>query len=182
MSDKEKSEFVLEGDLTSDLNNMEDIFSATWEPLYRFIYYKVQNREEAEDITQETYIKALNHFRRNNARIERKLSFLKAVSLNVLRDKWRLSKRQGKDINLDDINPEEIAIEDSAETTTQTALIQKALSRLTEDQRMVVDLRIIKGYSTAEAAKIMNKKEGAIRVLQYRALQHLERLLDDEFS
>jgi RNA polymerase sigma-70 factor, ECF subfamily len=40
-------------------NFIEDICTDTWEPVYRFIYYKVQNREEAEDTTQETYVKAI---------------------------------------------------------------------------------------------------------------------------
>ncbi|WP_243120828.1 hypothetical protein [Pelotomaculum sp. FP] len=40
-----------------DFRSIEQICLATWEPLYRFIYFKVQNREEAEDITQETYVK-----------------------------------------------------------------------------------------------------------------------------
>lgn len=43
--------------IKGDRDAIEKICLDTWEPLYRFIYYKVQNREEAEDITQETYIR-----------------------------------------------------------------------------------------------------------------------------
>ena len=50
-----------------DLKAIENICVVTWEPLYRFIYYKVQNREEAEDITQETYVKTLTYLQKNNA-------------------------------------------------------------------------------------------------------------------
>ncbi|MCM3763854.1 RNA polymerase sigma factor [Neobacillus niacini] len=41
------------------LKSVEEICEATWKSVYKFIYYKVQNREEAEDITQETYVKAM---------------------------------------------------------------------------------------------------------------------------
>ncbi|NNA37656.1 RNA polymerase sigma factor, partial [Pseudomonas lundensis] len=60
---------------------------ATWQSLYRFIYYKVQNREEAEDITQETYLKALSYMQKKNNKIEKHISFLKTVALNIIRDK-----------------------------------------------------------------------------------------------
>lgn len=79
-----------------DEKTIEEICSSTWEPLYRFIYYKVQNRQEAEDITQETYVKALAYFQKSNIKIDTYIGYLKTISLNVLRDKWRKSKLQGK--------------------------------------------------------------------------------------
>ena len=163
-----------------DLDAIEEICSATWEPLYRFIYYKVQNRQEAEDITQETYVKALTHFRKNGINIEKYIGFLKTISLNVLRDKWRKSKRQGVHVDFDGINTEETAVPDATEASEQKELIQEALQDLSEEQRTVVELRIIKGYSAAEVAKMMNKQEGTIRVLQYRALQKLAEVLKNK--
>lgn len=65
-----------------DLKSIEEICANTWEPLYRYIYYKVQNREEAEDITQETFVKAISYMQKGSTRIEKYISFLKTVSLN----------------------------------------------------------------------------------------------------
>lgn len=48
----------------------------------------MQNREEAEDMTQETYVKALTHIQKGNTKIEKYISYLKIVSLNVIRDRW----------------------------------------------------------------------------------------------
>ncbi|MEN6463089.1 MAG: sigma factor, partial [Syntrophomonas sp.] len=72
-----------------DLPFIEQICSATWEPLYRFIYFKVQNREEAEDITQETYVKTLTYLQDHKNPGENPLGFLKTVAMNILRDRWR---------------------------------------------------------------------------------------------
>lgn len=160
-----------------DEKSIEELCTSTWEPLYRFIYYKVQNRQEAEDITQETYMKALTYIQKNNIKIDKHIGFLKAVSLNVLRDKWRKSKRQGKIIDIEAINPEEAAVEDSTEVSAQHDEVQAALNSLKEEYRTVVELRILQGYSVEETAKIMNKQEGAVRVLQYRALQKLAAIL-----
>lgn len=160
-----------------DEKSIEELCTSTWEPLYRFIYYKVQNRQEAEDITQETYMKALTYIQKNNTKIDKHIGFLKTVSLNVLRDKWRKSKRQGKIIDIEAINPEEAAVEDSTEANARHDAVQTALNSLKEEYRTVVELRILQGYSVAETAKIMNKQEGAVRVLQYRALQKLAAVL-----
>lgn len=160
-----------------DLKAIEAICSDTWEPLYRFIYFKTQNREETEDIIQETYVRAISHIQRGGAKIDKRISFLKTVSLNILRDKWRKGKRQGTSVNFEDVNPEEIAVEDDTESGAQRELIKNALRMLNEEQHAVIELRIIKGYTVAETARIMNKKEGAVRVLQYRALQALTAII-----
>ncbi|HHW48101.1 MAG TPA: sigma-70 family RNA polymerase sigma factor [Clostridiaceae bacterium] len=176
MLDKGKRNKAQEG----DLKLIEEICSSTWESVYRFIYLRVQNREEAEDITQETYVKALSRFQKNGIDdVDKYTSFLKTVSLNILRDRWRKNKRRGTGVSLENTDPLKLATDDPIETSTQRALIDAALKSISEEQRKVVELRIIKGYSVAETAKIMNKKEGAIRVLQYRALQAIAAFLEN---
>ncbi|GAE89450.1 RNA polymerase sigma factor [Acetivibrio straminisolvens] len=160
-----------------DLKSIEEICSSTWEDIYRFIYYKVQNRQEAEDITQETYVKALYHLQKNSVKIKQYTGFLKTVALNILRDKWRKKKRRGINVNIEAVNPEETAVEDAAEISAQRELIRNALDCLNEEQRMVIELRILKGYSVAETARIIKKKESTVRVLQYRALKTLASIL-----
>jgi RNA polymerase sigma-70 factor (ECF subfamily) len=161
---------------------IEQLCSGTWEVLYRFVYFKVQNREEAEDITQETYFKALSYMKKNTVKADKLINFLKTVSLNVLRDKWRSNKRTGGlVINIEHINPEETAVEDPTEDFVQREIVQNALKLLKEEQSLVIDLRIIKGYSVAETAKQMNKTESNVRVLQYRALQKLSAILKNDY-
>lgn len=157
---------------------IEKLCADTWRELYSFIYYKVQNREEAEDITQETYAKAISYLNKNDVEILKYSSFLKSISMNIIRDRWRVKKRQGSSVNLDDVKPEEIAIEDFTSSLSEKAQIEEAMSWLTKEQQTVIELRIIKGYSVAETAKLMNKKQGAIRVLQLRAVRALAELLE----
>jgi RNA polymerase sigma-70 factor (ECF subfamily) len=163
-----------------DISYIEKMCADTWKSLYRFIYFKVQNREEAEDITQETYCKAILYMKKSNVRIDKSMGFLKTVSLNILRDRWRKSKRQGKTVNFDDINPEMTAIEDYTENIAQREIIQNALKILNKDQRTVIELRILKGCSVADTARLMNKKGSTIRVMQYRALQALNKIIKEK--
>lgn len=171
---------VREGLAITKEKSIEELCSATWESLYRFIYYKVQNREEAEDITQETYVKAISYLQKNNTKVEKHLAFLKTISLNVLRDKWRKRKRHGTSIDFDEISPEKTALVDPNEALADRELLEDALKSLKEEYQTVITLRIIKGYSIKETAKLMNLKENHISVLQYRALHQLTMLLKDK--
>lgn len=160
---------------------IEKLCSATWKTLYAFIYYKVQNKEEAEDIIQETYIKAIKYMQKNTVDMDRIEGFLKVVSLNVIRDRWRWEKRHGTTINIEDINVKNASVCDDTSNMERREIIENALNKLNEEQRMVIELRILKGYSVADTAKAMSKKEGNIRVLQHRALSNLRDILKEEF-
>lgn len=159
---------------------IEKLCADTWRELYSFIYYKVQNREEAEDITQETYAKAISFLNRNDVNILEYKSYLKVIAMNIIRDQWRAKKRRGSSVNLEDVKPEEIALEDFTGSLGDREQIEEAISRLTKEQRTVIELRIVKGYTVAETGKLMQKKEGAIRVLQLRAVRALAKILETE--
>lgn len=162
-----------------DLEAMEEICQATWEPLYRYIYYKVQNREETEDILQETYVKGLKYLQQSTSPVENFPAFLKTVSLNLIRDRWRKKKRTGVAVSWQEINPEEAACGDEQSEVAQRLVLQNALAQLSREQQLVIDLRIIKGYPVAETARRLGKSEGAVRTAQYRALKALAEILED---
>ena len=166
-------------DKRSDAKYIEEICKATWESLYRFIYYKVQNREEAEDVTQETYVRALVYLNEHNFSDKNFQGFLRTIALNVIRDRWRQRKRRGLPLNFEEVNPRETVTEDHQRDVAQRLVIENALAGLREDQRKVIELRIIKGYSVAETARLLGKTEAAVRTAQYRAVQILAGLLDE---
>ena len=99
--------------------------------------------------------------------------------MNIIRDRWRAKKRRGSKVNLEDVNPEELSIEDFTDTLSVKNQIEEAMTKLTKEQQLVIELRIIKGFSVAETAKMMQKSDGAIRVLQYRALKTLAKRLEE---
>lgn len=161
-----------------DLKAIEQLCSATWEPLYRYIYYKVQNREEAEDITQESYVKMLKYFHKHQAAQDNFLGLIKTIALNVIRDRWRQKQRRGTEVHYEDINPVEAAESDHQKAVTQRLQLEKAMAELSADQQAILELRIVKGYSAAETAKLVGKTEAAVRTAQHRALQALAQLLE----
>ncbi|NLM84500.1 MAG: RNA polymerase sigma factor [Clostridiales bacterium] len=156
-----------------------EVCRQTWEPLYRYVYHKVQNREEAEDITQETYIRSLAYPKFREIGRAEYLAFFKAVAANLVKDRWRRNKKRGIQVGFD--AAANLAFtEDPAEAVGERMLVEQALKTLSAEQRKVVELRIIRGYSVSETARMMGLKAGHVRVLQYRALKNLAVILSKE--
>lgn len=143
-------------------------YDATLPFLYRYIYQRVQNREEAEDITQEAYVRTLG--RKPAPDTLPTAGYLKTVALNLIRDRWR--RRQVRGITLP-LTEALLADADDPEAALGREAVQEALAALPPDYRQVIQLRIVEGYSRSETAKLTGRSEDAVRGLQYRALQQL---------
>lgn len=158
-------------------NKMRVWCDQTWPEVYRYIYYHVHNRQEAEDLTQETYARTLKKFSFPDQLPTQ--GYLKTVALNLIRDRWRRQRVRGTQVPLD----ETLLPQDSdADATVNRALVQELLAKLSEEHRSVLELRIIEGYSRAETARQMGRSEDAVRGLQYRAVQALRSLLLEHFE
>ncbi|MHB1420340.1 MAG: RNA polymerase sigma factor [Bacillota bacterium] len=130
----------------------------------------MQNREEAEDITQEAYARALANFPSPDR--PPSLGYLRTVALNLIRDRWRRQQVSGVQVPM-----EEGLLLYNAEPVELKTLVQEQMSKLAAEHRIVLQLRIIEGYSRAETAHRMGRSEDAVRGLQYRALQVLRGLM-----
>lgn len=151
--------------------------------IYRFVYFKVSHREEAEDITHLVFMKAWQNIA---AYIERGFPFsswLYQISRNQIIDHYRQKKPVA---DLEAIEETFFADLPSLNTDNKFDLfnIRKALLKLTEDQRDVIIMHFIDDTSIKDVAIALNKTEGAVRLLQHRALQSLKRILkkDNEKS
>ena len=85
---------------TGKQQNLQNWCKDSWTVVYRYVYGFVQNREEAEDITQETYTHTLRKL--SSPEDLPNKSYLKTVALNIIRDRWRRLKVRGKQVPLED--------------------------------------------------------------------------------
>ncbi len=162
---------------TTDQQHIQKWCDNTWPMIYRYVYGSVQNREEAEDITQETFVRALKKWSSPDNLPTN--SYLKTVALNLIRDRWRRLKARGTRVPLEDYMLSDISVTDKVDIQ---ALMQQMLAKLPEDYQTVLRLRIIQGFSRSETAAQMRRSEDSIRGLQYRAVQALKNLVDKHFE
>ncbi|NLG51563.1 MAG: sigma-70 family RNA polymerase sigma factor [Chloroflexi bacterium] len=150
--------------------------------VFTYVYYRVGDQYAAEDLAAEVFVRMVEKIGQYRHRGKPLLAWLYAIARNLLTDHYRLNARY-KCLPLD----ETLATghDDPAEETDHrltTEAIARSLDCLTEPQRQVIIGRFIEGRSVAEMASILGKTEGAVKVLQYRALGALQRALKEKES
>lgn len=148
--------------------------------LYRFIYFRVGSREEAEDLCSAVFLKTWNHILENSLKDAKTLkALLYRVARNLIIDHYR--KTSGKEnISLEsgrEIIDEKQNLGNSAELKSDLVVLETKLPELKDDYREAIILRYVNELSIAEMAEILGKSKGNIRVLIYRALNALKELM-----
>ncbi|MBW1597529.1 ECF subfamily RNA polymerase sigma factor, BldN family [Streptomyces sp. JJ38] len=150
--------------------------------VYRYIYYRVGSRATAEDLTSETFLRALRRIGTFTWQGRDFGAWLVTIARNLVADhfkssRFRLEVTTGEMLDANEVerSPEESVLERLSNDT-----LLDAVRRLNPQQQECVTLRFLHGLSVAETARIMGKNEGAIKTLQYRAVRTLARLLPDD--
>ncbi|GHK00239.1 ECF subfamily RNA polymerase sigma factor, BldN family [Streptomyces sp. NPDC003753] len=150
--------------------------------VYRYIYYRVGGRATAEDLTSETFLRALRRIGTFTWQGRDFGAWLVTIARNLVADhfkssRFRLEVTTGEML---DANEVERSPEDSVLESLSNAALLEAVRRLNPQQQECVTLRFLQGLSVAETARVMGKNEGAIKTLQYRAVRTLARLLPED--
>ncbi|MEU7228962.1 RNA polymerase sigma factor [Streptomyces chrestomyceticus] len=164
---------------------LAEIFIAMYEPIVRFMQARIQDPSTAEDLTQETFVKVVQKIDGYDGRGIRAWVF--AIARNVYNDYFRPMRNRGfekptSDFWQLDYPSPEMGPDEQAEWKELGEAIRKKLDKLSDDQHLVLALRITSGHTTAETAEIMGRPVGTIRVLQYRALAKLRALMPERDS
>ena len=141
-------------------------------PLYRFIWSKVNHKEEAEDLTSQTFLKAYQAI--DNFRFEAKFqSWLFTIARYTINDYWRVKYAQGVEISFEDYLAQELPkVDEEIETTgSSEKVIQKILKLLPKNYRDILHYRFLKNYSIKETAEVLELSPENVKVLQHRALK-----------
>ncbi|WP_051366232.1 sigma-70 family RNA polymerase sigma factor [Hamadaea tsunoensis] len=161
------------------------IYDRYVDTVFRFIYFRVGNRPLAEDLTSDTFLRALKRIGSFTWQGRDLGAWLVTIARNLVADhfksgRYRLEVTTGDvlDADREDRGPEgspEAAVVDHI---TNVALLT-AVKQLNPEQQECIVLRFLQGFSVAETAQAMGKNEGAIKALQYRAVRALARLLPE---
>ncbi len=164
------------------------IYDRYLDTVFRFIYFRVGSRPLAEDLTADTFLRALKRISSFTWQGRDLGAWLVTIARNLVADhfksgRYRLEVTTGDVLDADqaDRGPEgspEAAVVDHI---TNVALLG-AVKQLNPEQQECIVLRFLHGFSVAETAQAMGKNEGAIKALQYRAVRALHRLLPEGFQ
>jgi RNA polymerase sigma-70 factor (ECF subfamily) len=147
--------------------------------IYRHIFYRVGNVEDAEDLTQQVFMKAWKAIGRYKKTSSPFIAWLMRISHNLVTDFYRSKKDK---VYLDtelvaddrDSSPERVG-----EVNFEQQQLRKAILQLPDEQQQVIMMRFIEGFTYVEIASSLGKSEGAIRVIQHRALKKIRCIIEE---
>jgi RNA polymerase sigma-70 factor, ECF subfamily len=161
---------------TEAFAKLYDIFI---QPVYRYIFFKV-DKNEALDLTESVFLKVWEHLKSYNKLKGAFSSWVFKIAHNAVVDHYRLKREH---VDLDDVVlPDESKEADPrflAENRLNQALLRVALSKLKKKYQDVLLLRYVNGLEHREIARIMRRSEGSLRILKFRALQSLKKVMED---
>ena len=147
--------------------------------IYNYIYHRVGQAELAEDLTAQVFARMLESIREGRAWRTSFSGWIYRIAHNLVIDYYRRRGRAAF-VELEEASP--IAADETdpvrkAEARLESEHLRAALAKLTAEQAEVIALRFLDEFSIAEVAAMMNKTEGAIKALQYRAVLALRRVM-----
>ena len=171
---------LLDRAVSGDADAFGKLYDMYVDRVYRHIYYRTGSVADTEDLTQQVFIKAWQAIPRYRKTASPFAAWLIKISHNLVIDYYRTNKAATfldfdvADSSLDS-NPAYLA-----ETGFDRQQIRRAIFELPGDQQQVVLMRFIEDFSYHEIAASLGKSEGAVRVIQHRALARLKKMLKKE--
>jgi len=141
--------------------------------IYRYCYLRLGSREAAEDATSEVFLKALGNLRRYQKGAF--AAWLYRIARNVVIDAYRRRRPTAMWVTAEHVDPAP-SPEESAEAQVESEVLRAALARLPKNERAAIELQLA-GWPGAQIAGALGKSVGAVKMLRYRAIGRLRRLL-----
>lgn len=148
--------------------------------IYRYVYYRVGNVEDAEDLTARVFMNALRHMRNYSDRGIPFSAWLYRIAHNVVANYHRDNNRHPS-VPLDEMERHGAHHDDAdakIDIERRRDQLIRAIALLPEDRQQVVVLKFVQQLQNAEIGQIMNRSEGAIKSLYHRTLLQLREALD----
>jgi len=161
-----------------DPGALAELYDRNFDGIYRYLYTRVRHQADAEDLTEQVFLKMVDSIDRYRPRGVAFSSWLYRIAHNLLVDRYRRAGREPMELTAE--------VRDARRHADPAALAQHseerrrllaAVQRLTPEQQQVISMRFIDNLDAGEIARQMGRRPGAIHSMQHRALASLYRFL-----
>jgi RNA polymerase sigma-70 factor (ECF subfamily) len=167
--------------LAQAISGDEEAFAALYNHyvgrIYTYVYYRVGNEDDAEDLTARVFQRAYRHICNYQDRGLPFSAWLYRIAHNLVAN-WHRDNKRKNDIPLEDAppiqahqpNPEQVVLQNE-----ENAALMAVIRTLPPDRQLLLVLKFIEGLSNAEIGRILGRSEGAIKSLYHRTLKDLQK-------
>jgi len=154
----------------------EVLFNKYSNKIYRFIYYKISNKELAEDFTSQCFLKAWEQISSKKG-IKTFQAWMYKTARNLVIDYYRSREKEELPLIYQDESSES-NLRINPDSNLEIFELEKILLNLKSEVKEIVILKYIEGFSIKEIAKIVDKSSANVRVIIHRALKDLNKYID----
>jgi RNA polymerase sigma-70 factor (ECF subfamily) len=159
-----------------DREALEELYLLHFDRIYAYLQMTVGNRHDAEDLTNQTFVKMLESIERFQWRKVPFSAWLFRIAHNLAIDHFRARRRwQPEEEPPEPPDAEQRSAEDEAMHSIGRRSMLQMIEDLSDEQQQVLTLKFVFSFSNAEVATILGKTEGAVKSLQHRALASLQK-------
>lgn len=162
-----------------DPSRFAELYEQNFDRVYAYVTRRIGSRDEAEDLTSDVFRQALANLGRFEWRGVPFAAWLLRIAANAIADHFGRAARERTDPLQDD--PEELA-EVDLEGIERRAALFRHIRNLPADQRRVIEMRFAEEKSIREIAQELRRTEGAVKQLQFRALERLRARMRDAYG
>jgi RNA polymerase sigma-70 factor (ECF subfamily) len=161
-----------------DREALEELYLLHFDRIYSYLQLTVGNRHDAEDLTNQTFVKMLESIERFQWRKVPISAWLFRIAHNLAMDHFRAHRRwQPEEEPPEPEDSAELSAEDEALQSIGRQSMLEMIEDLSPDQQQVLTLKFVFNFPNGDVATILGKTEGAVKSLQHRALASLQRQL-----
>src|SRR5262245_49243894 len=164
-----------------DRSAFAELYDRYVDAVFRYVLFRVGDRELAEDVTSETFLRALRRITSVTYQGRDVGAWFITIARNLVLDHVKSSRYRLEvpTAELNDTKQTQSGPEQEVLSDALNAEVLRCVTLLNADQRECIVLRFLQGLSVAETARVMGRNEGAIKALQHRAVRRLAQLLPD---
>jgi RNA polymerase sigma-70 factor (ECF subfamily) len=167
---------LVEKAIEGNVEAFGELYGIFLDRIYRYVFYQVRDKMTAEDITEEVFVKAWNAISSCKGKEKTFSAWLYRIAHNRIIDIFRRREKE-QPIEMDTV-AETSRAELQLETEIDHRELLDCIGELPSNQKQVIILKYIEGLDNREIERIVGKKQGAIRILQMRALTRLRERLN----
>jgi RNA polymerase sigma-70 factor (ECF subfamily) len=163
-----------------DVDAFGDLYTLHLNAIYRYIYYRIGDVQEAEDLTEQVFLKAWEALPGYQQKGKPFTSWLYRIAHNIVIDHHRQRKKHTLSVErlqTNELDKDQKSALQTVIESEEAMVLATALSQLTDEQQQVIVLRFVERFSHKEIAQVIDKNEGACRMIQYRALTKLQKII-----
>ncbi len=166
-----------------DRDAFAELYGRYAEVVFRFVMFRMGDRPLAEDLTSETFLRALRRIDSVSDQGRDLGAWLVTIARNLIYDHCKSGRARYEVVSEDTAHcswhqpAERNPIEDAVLAAEQAATTRRYVARLGADQQQCIAYRFLQGLSVAETAELMGRSHGAVKALQHRAVHRLAAMM-----